>query len=231
VTSRVGCVVVAKAPIPGFAKTRLAAEIGERAAAELAAAALLDTLDTVVSWTACSDRLLMVTGEFGAACRGAEIARALMRRWRVVEQSGETFGARLVDAHRVAAREFGPRAVIVQIGMDTPSLTVDELAGLASCVSGNSRCADVALGPADDGGWWGLATRRAGYVDGLVGVPMSTDETCLRTAAALSAAGARVAFGAWASDVDTLDDARRAASHAPANRFGSAYRTFVEATA
>ena len=39
--------VVAKAPEPGRAKTRLAATVGERVAAEIAAAALLDTLDAV----------------------------------------------------------------------------------------------------------------------------------------------------------------------------------------
>ena len=37
--------VVAKAPVPGAAKTRLAATVGDRNAAELAAAALLDTID------------------------------------------------------------------------------------------------------------------------------------------------------------------------------------------
>ena len=37
--------IVAKAPVPGFAKTRVAESVGPVAAADLAAAALLDTLD------------------------------------------------------------------------------------------------------------------------------------------------------------------------------------------
>ena len=41
--------VVAKAPVPGQAKTRLAASVGEQAAADIAAAALLDTLDAVAA--------------------------------------------------------------------------------------------------------------------------------------------------------------------------------------
>ena len=41
--------VVAKAPVPGQAKTRLAASVGDRAAADIAAAALLDTLDAVAA--------------------------------------------------------------------------------------------------------------------------------------------------------------------------------------
>ncbi|HEU0285944.1 MAG TPA: hypothetical protein VFR22_02800, partial [Nocardioidaceae bacterium] len=36
--------VMAKAPVPGFAKTRLAASVGPRAAADLATDSLLDTL-------------------------------------------------------------------------------------------------------------------------------------------------------------------------------------------
>ena len=38
-------VVIAKAPVAGFAKTRLAATVGDAAAADIAAASLLDTLD------------------------------------------------------------------------------------------------------------------------------------------------------------------------------------------
>jgi glycosyltransferase A (GT-A) superfamily protein (DUF2064 family) len=43
----VALLVVAKSPVPGLAKTRLAASIGDAAAADYAAAALLDTLDAV----------------------------------------------------------------------------------------------------------------------------------------------------------------------------------------
>ena len=45
----VAVLVVAKAPVPGLAKTRLAASIGADAAADVAAAALLDTLDAVAA--------------------------------------------------------------------------------------------------------------------------------------------------------------------------------------
>ena len=38
--------VIAKAPVPGLAKTRLGAAVGMDVAAELAAAALLDTVRT-----------------------------------------------------------------------------------------------------------------------------------------------------------------------------------------
>ena len=44
---KVTALVVAKSPVPGLAKTRLAATLGNAAAADIAAAALLDTLDAV----------------------------------------------------------------------------------------------------------------------------------------------------------------------------------------
>lgn len=53
--------VVAKAPEPGRAKTRLAAAVGERAAAEIAAAALLDTLDAVAAAPVAA-RVVALTG-------------------------------------------------------------------------------------------------------------------------------------------------------------------------
>ncbi|MUM34410.1 glycosyltransferase, partial [Mycobacterium sp. CBMA361] len=45
----VGILVVAKAPVPGQVKTRLGATIGAQASAAVAAAAVLDTLDTVAA--------------------------------------------------------------------------------------------------------------------------------------------------------------------------------------
>ena len=47
--------MVAKAPVPGLAKTRLAASIGAEAAADVAAAALLDTLDAVAGASVSGD--------------------------------------------------------------------------------------------------------------------------------------------------------------------------------
>ena len=58
--------VVAKAPEPGRAKTRLAATVGDRVAAEIAAAALLDTLDAVAA-APIAGRVVALTGDLDAA--------------------------------------------------------------------------------------------------------------------------------------------------------------------
>ncbi|MFI5428706.1 hypothetical protein [Aeromicrobium sp. UC242_57] len=63
--------VVAKAPVPGLAKTRIAETVGDDLAAAVAAAALLDTLATVtaVGWPV----VVAMTGDLSQAARSDEI--------------------------------------------------------------------------------------------------------------------------------------------------------------
>jgi len=212
--------VVAKAPVPGEAKTRLAAGVGDEGAADVAAAALLDTLDACESAAPVGRRLVALTGDLTYAARGAEIADRL-RAWTVVAQCGGSFAERLVHAHRSAADVFGSTTLVVQIGMDTPQVTATDLHRLAAQVCAGQ--ADVALGPAEDGGWWGLVTGRAGVAEALRQVPTSRDDTGVSTRRALEGAGLQVAVGHWMRDVDTVEDAKAVASAAPSSRFAAAW--------
>ncbi len=87
----VAVLVVAKAPVPGLAKTRLAAGVGDQAAADIAAAALLDTLDAVAEAPVAA-RVVALTGDLARACRGSEIQDRL-DDFIVVAQRGEGFAA------------------------------------------------------------------------------------------------------------------------------------------
>jgi len=216
--------VVAKAPVPGEAKTRLGEQLGAVAAADLAAASLLDTLDACEAFAPARARLIALTGDLRSAQRGAEITRRL-RSWTVVDQAGATFAERLVRAHRDAATLLGDEVAVVQIGMDTPQLRACDLASLADAVDDFSdTCCDAALGPAADGGWWGLSTRKSGYVDQLVDVPMSRPDTCRETLRALVATGATVGFVHELVDVDSLDDAIVVAAYSQQTRFAQTLR-------
>ena len=93
--------VVAKAPEPGRAKTRLAATVGDRVAAEIAAAALLDTLDAVAAAPVAA-RVVALTGDLDAAADAAEI-RQRLASFTVIPQRGDDFAARLANAHADAA--------------------------------------------------------------------------------------------------------------------------------
>src|SRR5690349_472622 len=111
--------LTAKAPVAGQAKTRLGAVTGMGAAADLAAAALLDTIDACAA--AFSSCHLALAGDLAEAERTEEL-RAALAGWDVFAQVGETFAERLAHAHDHVG---GP---VVQIGMDTPQVTPARLA-------------------------------------------------------------------------------------------------------
>jgi glycosyltransferase A (GT-A) superfamily protein (DUF2064 family) len=209
--------VVAKAPVPGFAKTRLCPPATPAQAAEIAASALLDTLDAVYAVPGAAPVVAM-TGDHGAATRGAEIGLAL-RRATVVPQRGWDFGTRLANAHADAAAVHAGLPIL-QIGMDTPQLTPDALATAIAPVTHGGH--DCVLGPAADGGWWALGLAEPRHAQTLAGVPMSRADTGERTLRALAGCGLRPRLATELSDVDTMADARAVAAACPDGRFARA---------
>ncbi|MFC9872631.1 TIGR04282 family arsenosugar biosynthesis glycosyltransferase [Nocardia salmonicida] len=189
--------VVAKAPIAGFAKTRLTPPLRPVDAATLAAASLLDTLAAV---RASRPRHAVVawTGDLSRAERADEIATALTD-FEVIAQRGTTFGERLAAAHTDAAAAGLP---VLQIGTDTPQAGPDLLAAAATTLLGGG----TALGPAIDGGWWalGLSDPRAAQV--LIDVPMSTSRTGMLTRMALHRKGYHAVLLPPLTDIDHFDD-------------------------
>ncbi len=191
--------VVAKAPVAGLAKTRLAAAVGPRAAADIAAAALLDTLDAAAAAEVAA-RVVAMTGDLDDAQSANEI-RDRLQAFTVLPQRGDDFADRLANAFIDAAEAAGPTSVLM-IAMDTPQVSADLL----------TRCAETllrgpaVLGMADDGGWWVLGVRSAQMANVLRDVPMSRDDTGALTFAALANLGIDVTLVEQLRDVDTVDD-------------------------
>ena len=199
--------VVAKAPVPGQVKTRLGRAVGMAYAAQLAAAALLDTLELCAKAFGPGQCHLALAGDLELATDGGLVTE-LLRGWSVTGQRGETFGARLANAH-ADLTGVGP---VVQIGMDTPHL---EPGQLHTVVAGLDEH-DAVLAPAEDGGWWALALRSPGHAAPLRGVRMSTDRAEADTRWALVDTGLEVGTGPVVRDVDTVADAEAVARLAPA---------------
>ncbi len=200
--------VMAKAPVVGAVKTRLAADLRPVlheqalvAAAHLAAAALLDTLANLPPDV---DRHLALDGDLRQAVDGRAIANAL-QGWRVTPQRPGTFGQRLAWAHREVA---GPR---LQIGMDTPHVG----GRLLRDVMAQLEQSDAVLGPAYDGGWWAIGLHDGAAAEVLMHVAMSQSTTCAHTRAALLADGLSVSAAPAERDLDHLDDLRAIATAAP----------------
>lgn len=202
--------VIAKEPVPGQVKTRLCPPCTPVQAALVARAALADTLSTVDRCPA-TRRILVVHGDYPAPSG-----------WDVLPQRGGGLGERLNAAFTDAALLEPDRPALL-VGMDTPQLTPTLVGALAA---GLDR-ADAVLGPAADGGWWGLALRDPAHAKVLRGVPMSTSDTGQLTAGALRDLGLRVMDGPLLRDVDTAADARVVAGECPASSFAAAVRAYV----
>jgi len=205
--------VVAKAPVPGLAKTRLMPVLTAEQAARVAAAALLDTLDAVAAVPGVN-RVVALTGDLAAATDAEEL-RSSLHRFTVLPQRGDGLGERLAAAHHDAALATG--GPVLQIGMDTPQVSGELLL----------RCADrllrpdvdAVLGVAHDGGWWALGVRTAELAGVLPEVAMSRADTAARTIRALRSRAARVALLAELGDVDEVGDAASVAMLVPGSRF------------
>lgn len=215
--------VVAKAPVAGLVKTRLCPPLLPQQAADLAAAALLDTL-------AAANRhrtVVALHGSIAAAERRRAVGAALLG-CTVIRQRGPSFGDRLAAAHVDAAAD-GIHPVL-QVGMDTPQLTPSLLRGAFDTLADPS--VDAVLGPAADGGWWALGLTSAADARVLRDVPMSRPDTGALTRAALVSLGLRVAMLPVLTDVDTATDAEEVAASAPATCFARAWqRALIDHTA
>lgn len=151
---------------------------------------LADTLATVssVASTTGSDGVLVFDGDEGP---GDWLPPGIS----VLPQRGPGLDARLAAAFRdIACPTF-------LIGSDTPHVSEALLAG-ALCRLEAGR---VAIGPASDGGYWGigLCDWRA---DVFTGVPMSRADTLVLTLARIRALRLEPSVLPELRDVDELDD-------------------------
>ena len=132
--------VLAKAPLPGFAKTRLIPALGAEGAALLQARLVEHSVAI-----ACAARIGPVT-LWGAPDESHPLFQAIGARLGVTlaRQDGGDLGERMLAA--VAAADMP----VLVIGTDCPALTSDHLRTAADILRSG---ADAAIIPAEDGGY------------------------------------------------------------------------------
>lgn len=197
-------IVIAKAPVAGRVKTRLCPPCTPQEAADLAEAALADTLATVAA-TPATRRICVLDGAPGPW---------LPDGFEVIPQRGDGLDQRLAAAfHDVAEPAF-------LVGMDTPQLTPSLLTDAVAALGAPGT--DAALGFTEDGGYWGIGLHRCW--DALfVGVPMSQDDTGALQRSRLEQEGLVVDVDLpWLRDVDHIADAHAVAALRPRGRFARA---------
>ena len=144
-------VIMAKSPRAGAVKTRLCPPLTFGQAAELAAASLADTLAAALD-SGAQRCVISLDGPVGPW---------LEPGFDVVRQRNGDFGTRLAGA--VVDVWLECQLPMLVVGMDTPQLAptlLDRAAG--KLMTGGC---DAVLGPAEDGGFWVIGTRRP--VDGM----------------------------------------------------------------
>ena len=185
--------VVAKAPVAGRVKTRLAAAIGPDDAAALGRAMLLDTLDgcrrevPVVGVLCANDDDVALLAELAGP--GAPV---------VVQE-----GTGLSDALQAGMRHCLARGgIALLVSADIPGIPAGALQRAVALLG---EGADVVLGPGHDGGYWliGLREQYPGLFDGI---PWSTDGVLDASLTRCRELSLDVRLIEPWRDVDTLDD-------------------------
>lgn len=208
---------MAKAPIPGECKTRLAADIGVDSAATIARHMLCTTVANAVAAAklSSSDVRVEIHGvqAFDHPAWPSEVAEANLGMFL---QHGDTLGERMWNAinaeHRQLEHDLSGRpgtkppadreaTAATLIGTDCPGLTASILAEHQQQLATH----DAAIIPARDGGYVALSMRNF-CVDVFRGIPWSTDVVCAQTLDRLHDLGLKVAIGPTLVDVDTQAD-------------------------
>ena len=184
-------ILFAKAPVPGRVKTRLIPRLSPAAAAALHIAFVWDLIERLQSLNGVAD-LELHTDIHTEVWSGSQILQAL--------QGEGDLGLKMLQAMRRALSQGRPSAMIA--GTDAPGVPLAHLSHLLH----SQR--DVALGPAEDGGFYAVSCRRvnSGMFDN---VEWSGPDALRQTVDAAEASGLTVDLGPLWWDVDTAADLDR----------------------
>lgn len=187
-------IVFAKAPVPGYAKTRLARVLGDEAAARLAARMLTETLASAVAAGVGPVELCCAPDDAHPAFRQAACDHGV----RLALQGEGDLGTRM---HRALARNLAHRRSAVLIGTDAPGLGPATLREAARLLDSQP----AVFAPAVDGGYV-LAGLSQLMPDVFDGISWSTDQVMAQTRARLKQRGLRCAELETFADVDEYGD-------------------------
>jgi rSAM/selenodomain-associated transferase 1 len=190
--------IFARAPEKGQVKTRLAKTLGDDVAMQVYRALLAHTGVVASQWPG-----LVRVYVAGDANR---LHDSPLGAFTMASQTDGSLGARLMDGMSKALKESPSGAIA--IGTDCPLLHVDHLTALATGLVNKP----VAIGPARDGGYWGIAVNslEAATVCFAEDLPWSTPTLMVATRKRLMAASIPCGHGELLDDLDTLADLNRA---------------------
>jgi rSAM/selenodomain-associated transferase 1 len=145
-------IVMAREPVPGQTKTRLAGELGAEGAAHLQAALALDLCERLAG---SFEMTVAVDANPGSAYFQDLAARTGAK---LVPQGSGDLGARMARALEACLRAGDPAALL--IGTDLPALPEGHLIAAAERLKTHA----LVLGPAADGGYYAVGASRAALI-------------------------------------------------------------------
>jgi len=206
--------VMARYPVPGATKTRLAATMGTHTAARLSRAFVLDLEDRL--------RSLAVEVRWFYSPPERDFASLLRRPARCAPQAGGDLGTRMRDVFERLFAEGYQRAVM--IGSDAPHIDLAVVQRAYEELAPDR----VVLGPSLDGGYYLIGL--AGPHDVFTGIPWSTPTVLQRSRDRAQTLGLGVRLLPPTFDIDEAADLARLlqvlAKHGP--DFLSATRDVLE---
>ena len=187
-------IVFAKAPQPGFAKTRLIPALGKKGAAELAQQMLFDTLREAIAAKIGAVELCATPALHFPAWRGIQLPAGI----EISEQGEGDLGARLA---RAAQRALTHAKQVLLIGTDCVEMSADLLREAAQALQAH----DAVMHGTVDGGYALLGIKR---FDALLfsDIPWSTDGVFGITLARIGQLGWTAHVGRMLHDVDEPQD-------------------------
>jgi len=189
--------VMARLPVAGRVKTRLARQVGVTHAVRHYRRLLAQTLRRLTRDPRFETRLAVVP----MTAPSARVWERQAHGAAVIGQAPGGLGAKMSELLAMAGRS--PAAVI---GSDIVGVDGDRVMAVFAAL----RDADAALGPAEDGGFWccavaGIRRRFPRRGDGpFEGVAWSRCDTLAATRAALTKSGFRVGTGPLLADFDQV---------------------------
>jgi uncharacterized protein len=195
--------IAARAPTPGFTKTRLGATIGMERAAELYRAFLADLADRFAPCDERRDDFQLGWAFTPSECDFATMIRCMNpsaagRHVRFVDQVGENWGERQTNLLRWG-RDEGYESTVL-IASDSPQLP----RSVVNSAFEQLKIFDVIFGRVHDGGYYLIGNR--GFHDVLTSVPMSTANAADALVSRIEALGLRNGCLPCTFDVDVEQD-------------------------
>ena len=182
-------------PIPGRVKTRLARDLGNKAACDLYRTMVADVIESIKT---CGLPLYLF--------HDGQDAGLLPREWLdaaedVISQQGDSLGERMTAAFEFLFSIGRERVILV--GSDIPGIDAELLQSASAAIDRY----DVVFSPVFDGGYCLVSSKHTSFNHSLFcNIPWSTDNVLGATLCRCKADGISYSLLDYRQDIDTLND-------------------------